>query len=135
VLIGALVLAAMTGRDSLASLIWGVAIAGGVQFLMVWFAVKQAGLGIGLQRPRLTEDVKRVLTLGLPGVLAAGVGQINLLVGTNIASAQDGAASWLYYADRLYQLPLGVIGIALSVALLPDLSRRLRAGDEDRRAQ
>ncbi len=70
------------------------------------------------------------MTLGIPGVLAAGVGQINLLVGTNIASAQDGAASWLYYADRLYQLPLGVIGIALSVALLPDLSRRLRAGDE-----
>ena len=55
VLIGALVLAAMTGRDSLAYLIWGVAIAGVVQFLMVWFAVKQAGLGIGLQRPRLTE--------------------------------------------------------------------------------
>lgn len=130
VLIGALVLAAMTGRDSLAYLIWGVAIAGVVQFLMVWFAVKQAGLGIGLQRPRLTEDVKRVLTLGIPGVLAAGVGQINLLVGTNIASAQNGAASWLYYADRLYQLPLGVIGIALSVALLPDLSRRLKAGDE-----
>lgn len=130
VLICALVLAAMTGRDSLASLIWGVAIAGAVQFLMVWYAVQRAGLGIGLQRPRLTKGVKRVLTLGVPGLLAAGVGQINLLVGTNIASAQNGAASWLYYADRLYQLPLGVIGIALSVALLPDLARRLRAGDE-----
>lgn len=130
VLIAALVLAVLTGRDSLAFLIWGIAIAGGVQFLMVWLAVERAGLGVGLKWPRLTPDVRRVLVLGVPGVLAAGVGQINLLVGTNIASAQNSAAAWLYYADRLYQLPLGVIGVALSVVLLPDLSRRLRAGDE-----
>jgi putative peptidoglycan lipid II flippase len=73
--------------------------------------------------------VKAVFVLAVPGILAAGIGQINLLVGTSIATAQIGAVAWLYYADRLYQLPMGVVGVALSVALLPDLSRRLAAGD------
>ena len=65
----------------------------------------------------------------MPGILAAGIGQINLLVGTSIATGQAGAAAWLYYADRLYQLPMGVIGVALSVALLPELARRLAKGE------
>ena len=55
--------------------------------------------------------------------------QINLLVGRQIASYFEGANAWLYYADRLYQLPLGVVGIAVGIVLLPDLSRRLRVGD------
>jgi putative peptidoglycan lipid II flippase len=63
-------------------------------------------------------------------MLAGGVVQINLLVGRQIASYTDGAVAWLYNADRLYQLPLGVVGIAIGIVLLPDLSRRLRAGDE-----
>jgi putative peptidoglycan lipid II flippase len=61
--------------------------------------------------------------------LAGGVVQINLLVGRTVASHTEGAISWLVYADRLYQLPLGVVGIAIGTVLLPDLSRRLRAGD------
>jgi putative peptidoglycan lipid II flippase len=56
--------------------------------------------------------------------------QINLLVGRQVASHTEGAISWLVYADRLYQLPLGVVGIAVGTVLLPDLARRLRAGDE-----
>ena len=52
--------------------------------------------------------------------------QINLLVGRQVGSFFDGAVAWLSYADRLYQLPLGVVGIAIGVVLLPDLSRRLR---------
>jgi len=74
--------------------------------------------------------VKRLVILGVPGLLSAGITQINLLVSHSIATMQKGAASWLTYADRLYQLPLGMIGIAMGVALLPALSRRLRAGDE-----
>jgi putative peptidoglycan lipid II flippase len=58
------------------------------------------------------------------------VEQINLLVGRQVASQFEGAIGWLNYADRLYQLPLGVVGIAIGVVLLPDLSRRLQAGDE-----
>ncbi len=63
-------------------------------------------------------------------MIAGGITQFNLLVGSIIASLQDGAVSLLYYADRIYQLPLGVVGIAIGIVLLPDLSRRLRAGDE-----
>jgi putative peptidoglycan lipid II flippase len=55
--------------------------------------------------------------------------QVNLLVGRQVASFTEGAVAWLSYADRLYQLPLGVVGIAIGTVLLPDLSRRLRAGD------
>ena len=55
--------------------------------------------------------------------------QINLLVGRQVGSFFDGAVAWLSYADRLYQLPLGVVGIAIGIVLLPDLSRRLKAGD------
>ncbi len=64
-------------------------------------------------------------------MLAGGVVQVNLLIGRQVASFYDGAVAWLNYADRLYQLPLGVVGIAIGVVLLPDLSRRLRAGDTD----
>ncbi|MGC9370497.1 MAG: murein biosynthesis integral membrane protein MurJ, partial [Paracoccaceae bacterium] len=63
--------------------------------------------------------------------LAGGVVQVNLLIGRQVASYFDSAVSWLYNADRLYQLPLGVVAIAIGVVLLPDLSRRLKAGDDD----
>ncbi|WP_197470875.1 murein biosynthesis integral membrane protein MurJ, partial [Sulfitobacter sp. HI0054] len=66
----------------------------------------------------------------LPAALASGVMQINLVVGQLVASQYDKAVSWLFAADRLYQLPLGVVGIAVGIVLLPDLSRRLRAGDD-----
>ena len=85
-----------------------------------------------LSRPVLSDDVEKVWRLAVPGILAAGIGQINLLVGTSIATGQAGAAAWLYYADRLYQLPMGVIGVALSVALLPELARHLAKGETAR---
>jgi len=69
--------------------------------------------------------------IAAPAALAGGVVQVNLVVGRQIASYFEGANAWLYYADRLYQLPLGVVGIAIGIVLLPDLSRRLRLGDTD----
>ena len=97
--------------------------------LVVW-GCRKAGVKIGLKRPRITPGVKRLFFLGVPGLLSAGITQINLLVSHAIATMEKGAASWLTYADRLYQLPLGIIGIAMGVALLPSLTRRLRSGDE-----
>jgi putative peptidoglycan lipid II flippase len=73
----------------------------------------------------------RLALIAGPAVLAGGVVQINLLVGRQVASFTEGAVAWLSYADRLYQLPLGVVGIAIGTVLLPDLSRRLRAGDAE----
>lgn len=110
---------------------WGVFAAGLVQAGMLFVAVRRYGFHFSLRRPRWTPRVKRLLHLGVPGVIAGGITQINIMVGTIIASFLPGAVSYLYYADRIYQLPLGVVGIAIGVALLPDLSRRLRSGDGD----
>ena len=107
-----------------------ITLSGFVQMALVVWGCKKAGVRVGFKRPRLTPGVKRLVILGVPGLLSAGITQINLLVSHSIATMQKGAASWLTYADRLYQLPLGMIGIAMGVALLPALSRRLRAGDE-----
>ncbi len=107
----------------------GVLIAGLAQLTMLWIAAKRAGMGLRLRRPRYTEGVQRLVKLGIPGLVSGGITQINIVVGTIIASLQAGAISYLYYADRLYQLPLGIVGVAIGVVLLPDLSRKLRAGD------
>ena len=79
--------------------------------------------------PRLTPDMRRLTVIMVPALLAGGVVQINLIVGRQVGSFFDGAVAWLSYADRLYQLPLGVVGIAIGIVLLPDLSRRLKSGD------
>ncbi len=112
-------------------LAWGVAIAGVAQLALVWFAAHRAGFTLTPRLPRMTPEIKRLAIIAAPAMLAGGVVQVNLLVGRQVASFYDGAIAWLSYADRLYQLPLGVVAIALGVVLLPDLSRRLAAGDLD----
>ena len=112
------------------ALAWGVPIAGIAQLALVWVAAVRAGFPLRPRLPRLTPDMRKLAVIALPAMLAGGVVQVNLLVGRQVASFFDGAIAWLSYADRLYQLPLGVVGIAIGIVLLPDLSRRLRAGDE-----
>ena len=106
-----------------------VAFSGIAQMGAVIWGCQKIGVKIGFRRPRLTPGVKRLAILGVPGMISAGITQINLLISHSIATMQQSAASWLTYADRLYQLPLGMIGIAMGIALLPALSRSLRAGD------
>ncbi|MBL4870877.1 MAG: murein biosynthesis integral membrane protein MurJ [Robiginitomaculum sp.] len=108
----------------------GMAVSGIFQLSLVVWACRKAGVRLKIKRPRLTPGVKRLFVLGVPGTLAAGITHINIMVSHNISTAQAGAPSWLNYADRLYQLPLGIIGIAMGVALLPALTRHLRGGDE-----
>ncbi len=108
---------------------WAVAAAGIAQFLMLHVAAARAGMSLRLPRPRLTPGMRRLLRLMVPGILSAGAMQVNLMVATIIASFQAGAVSFLYFADRIYQLPLGLIGIGLGVVLLPDLTRKIRGGD------
>jgi putative peptidoglycan lipid II flippase len=107
-----------------------ITVSGAVQMAMVFWGCRKAGVKFGFRRPRYTPGVRRLVTLGIPGIISAGITQINLLVSHMIALSQASAASWLTYADRLYQLPLGMIGIAMGVALLPTLSRSIRAGRE-----
>jgi len=97
--------------------------------VLVWIAARRAGLHIRLKRPRLTPELKELVRIAIPAALAGGVVQVNLLVGQQVASYFDRAVGWLFAADRLYQLPLGVVGIAIGIVLLPDLSRRLKADD------
>ena len=110
----------------------GLAVAGIGQFLWVLAAARREGMAPALRRPRLSPEVKRLFALILPGVFGAGVAQINLFADVIFASfLSDGSVSYLYYADRVGQLPLGVIGVAVGTALLPLMSRQLRAGESD----
>ena len=112
------------------ALAWAVVVAGIGQVLWLVYSCRRAGILPRLPRPRLTAAVRRLLRLMLPGAFGAGVIQINIVVGTMIASLlPTGAVASLYYADRVYQLPLGVIGTAIGTVLLPELARKLRAGD------
>lgn len=113
------------------TLSWAVFVAGFAQLLAVAGALWFIDFPVRLRRPKVTANVRRLVALGIPGVISGGITQINIVIGTIIASLQASAASWLYYADRIYQLPLGVIGVAIGVVLLPDLTRRLRSGALD----
>ena len=110
-------------------LAWCVAIAGVLQFSMLYGTCWKNGYHVRLQKPVFDSSIKRLFLLMGPGILAAGIQQINLLVGGIIASFKQGAISWLYYSDRVYQLPLGMIGIALGVVLLPEVTRLVRRDD------
>jgi putative peptidoglycan lipid II flippase len=123
--------AAMLGADLARALVWTIPAAGIAQLALVWTAAARAGFVLRPRRPRLTPEMKRLVKIAVPAALAGGVVQVNLLVGQQVASYFDRAVGWLYAADRLYQLPLGVVGIAIGVVLLPDLSRRLAAGDDN----
>ncbi len=127
--IAAMVFAEWRGWPVGDMLIWAVPLGGVAQMALVWFAARRAGYTLTLSWPRLTPDLRRLARIAAPAALAGGVVQINLLIGRQVASFFDGAIAWLAYADRLYQLPLGVVGVAIGVVLLPDLSRRLQAGD------
>ncbi|QEU09228.1 murein biosynthesis integral membrane protein MurJ [Paracoccus yeei] len=129
ILIAAMLLADLNGWDMGAAMAWSTPVSGIAQFLTVWWAAKRMGFPLRLRWPRLSPEMKRLLAIATPAVMAGGVVQLNLIVGQQVGSFFDGAVAWLTYADRLYQLPLGVVGIAIGIVLLPDISRRLKAGD------
>jgi len=115
------------------ALSWAVFIAGVIQLLWLYIACKRAGFPISIKFPHLTPEVKKVVTLMIPGAFGAGVMQVNLLMDMILASFLPlGAISYLCYADRLNQLPLSIFGVAIGTALLPLLSRQLRAGEVEK---
>ncbi len=114
------------------SLAWGVSISGVLQLALLAWAVRRSGMALHVPRPRLTPNMRILLRRMGPGLLGAGVTQLNLAVDVVIVSfLPPGSASLLYYADRVNQLPLGVIGTAVGTAILPLLSRQARAGDAE----
>jgi putative peptidoglycan lipid II flippase len=129
-LIAALLMMARFGWHAGYALAWALSAAGLAQFLWLLMSCARAGVALRLRRPRLTPRVKETLRIMGPGVFGAGVTQLNLVISTALASLlPSGSVAYLYYADRLNQLPLGVVGIAVGTAILPSLSRQVRTGD------
>jgi len=130
-LIGAILVLTPLMESPAHALSWGVCGAGAAQLIWMYVFCARAGMPLRLCRPRLTPKVKLMSRRIVPVAIGAGVYQINLWVDTIIASfLPTGSISYLFYADRVNQLPLGVIGVAVGTALLPLLSRQLRAGQE-----
>lgn len=110
-----------------------VTVSGAMQLLWLVWACRRAGVVLRLGVPRLSPPVRRMLALIGPAALGAGAIQFNLLISTSLAARflPQGAVSYLYYADRLNQLPLGLIGIGVGTAILPALSRQIGSGNEE----
>ncbi|MDE2006505.1 MAG: murein biosynthesis integral membrane protein MurJ [Rhodospirillales bacterium] len=109
----------------------GVLVSGIAQLGVLWVAARRAGMALRLRRPRATPEMRALARRMAPGLVGAGVTQLNLAVDVIIASLLPaGTVSVLYYADRVQQLPLGVIGVAVGTAMLPVLSRQVRAGED-----
>ena len=108
-----------------------VTASGVAQLAWLGWACARAGTSLRFRRPRLNPEVRQLLRLIWPAALGAGAVQFNLLVSTSLAARflPEGAVSYLYYADRLNQLPLGLIGIGVGTAMLPALSRQIGGGD------
>lgn len=116
-----------TGGHAMAA---GVLLAGILQFLWLAWSCWRLRFFIRLRRPRFSPQIKKLFKLMLPGIGGAGVAQVNLFIDMIIGSLLPiGSISYLYYADRIYQLPLSVVGIAIGTALLPMLSRAVKSKD------
>ena len=115
------------------ALAWGVLAGGAAQLLFNMPAVARVGLLVAPRPDWRHEGVAKVFRLLVPAVFAGSAYQVNALVGSMLASLlEEGSPSWLYYADRLWEVPIGVVAIALGTVLLPNLSRLHSAGDSRR---
>ena len=131
IIVVALLTAWATEHNIMVWLVWSIPIAGIIQLSLLWLATYKTGIKITFSIPKWNKDIGNLVKLAIPAALAGGVLQINLLVGQLVASQETGAISFLYFADRLYQLPLGIAGIAVGTVRLPKLSRHLKTGDSN----
>lgn len=115
---------------------WGITISGIIEVIWLKYFLNRESIKIkpdfAIKKLLKDTEIRTLFKRIAPGVVGAGIYQINMVVDTILVSlVASGAVSWLYYANRLQQLPLGVIGAAISVALLPLLSRKLKAGETE----
>ena len=110
---------------------WATIVSGVAQAGLCWWGVRRAGARIRLAIPRLTPEVRRLIRLTIPGAIASSAVQVNIFISTMLASHVAGLRVWMSVADRFYQLPLSLVGTAIGVALLPQLSRAF-AGEDPR---
>ena len=108
---------------------WAVLVAGVAQAGLCWWAARKAGANIRLAWPRLSPEVKAIIITAIPAAIGNSATQINVFISGNLSSFVAGGRTWLATADRLYQLPLGLVGVAIGIALLPRLSRAVASED------
>jgi putative peptidoglycan lipid II flippase len=127
----AIIMAAGLGNSdaSVRLLAIGIAVAGALQLMLVGVAVWIGSERVSPIRVSLDSDIRRFLSLAIPGLIANGIPQITIIVGVMVASSSTSAVSWLYYANRLMELPLGIVGIAIGTVLIPVLTHALRSGE------
>jgi putative peptidoglycan lipid II flippase len=134
VLVALLVAIPISQRQAGLVLISTVLAAGFVQLALLWWAAARAGFDVCPRpldaiRGRIDPAAKTLLMLALPGMVIAGSGHVHMIIASQFASLEPRGISWLYYADRLFQLPLGFVAAAVGVVLLPRVSRALNQGD------
>jgi putative peptidoglycan lipid II flippase len=135
-MLAALVFVPVGGTTTAVALSAGVTAGGVLQLGLLHAACKRAGIVLKLRRPRMTPGVRQFVRVVIPATLGAGVYQISAFIDTFfLARIGTGALSYFNYADRLNQLPLGVIGAALGTAILPQVSKHVGAGEPDKAAR
>ena len=132
ILIGILLFGKMLDDQIVYYLSYGVSIAGFLQLIFLYFFVKKFYIIKFNFNIKLTKPAKIFFKKLLPSIFSSGVTQINILVGTIIASFQASAVSYLYYADRIYQINLAIAGIAIGVVVLPQLSKYVHSKKSDK---
>ena len=134
-MLSALIFVPVGGETTAIALSIAVTLGGVLQLGLLLAACARAGIVLKLRRPRMTEGVRQFVRVVIPATLGAGVYQISAFIDTFfLARLGTGSLSYFNYADRLNQLPLGVIGAAVGTAILPQVSRHVGAGDPTRAA-
>ena len=126
ILIGSLFFSKWINISDVFTLSYAVSFAGLLQFLILLFFVRKHFKIILNVKVKIDDKIKFFFRKLIPSIFSSGVTQINILVGTIIASFQAGAVSYLYYADRVYQINLAVAGIAVGTVMLPELSKHIK---------
>lgn len=125
-LICALLIAMFFGSENVLFMIAGtVVLSGVIQFCILWSRIRRRHFGLHLVRPRWTPGIKSLFKRLGVSIVGSGFYQITIILGTLVASFQSGAVSWLYYSDRIVQLPFAMIGLAVGTVLMSSISNAL----------
>ena len=125
-LIGALLLGAFWAPHTILYIMaWTVVLSGIVQMAVLWSRIRRRHFGLRLIIPRWTPRIRNIFRRMGIGIIGSGFYQISVIVGTLVASFQSGAVSWLYYCDRIVQLPFAMIGLAVGTVLMSSISNAL----------
>jgi putative peptidoglycan lipid II flippase len=135
-MLSALIFVPVGGKTTAYALAFAVTLGGVIQLVLLMIATKRAGISLKLRKPKITPAVRQFTRVVVPATLGAGVYQVSAFIDTFfLGRLGTGAMSYFNYADRLNQLPLGVIGAALGTAILPQVSKHVGANEPGKAAR